>query len=253
MRPVAFAAVTVLGACTPAAYAPPARLNPLDTPSGPGAGGTDVQGEVGRLGTVFGPSLVDGNVRVRHAITEHVIVEGETGMAAVTNPGEVVTSSARSTTTPASARTSRDGYTGRGGVILQGVDGAVRGALTVGIGGGYSQVAGGWTSIDVGAGFGGTHRWVRPWFTGDVGMNQPVSPRPFTVAYGDSEDTTLEMTANAIVRGTLGLELGPIDRAFVVGLSVTKVIADSNGAFGADRSSGNDGFIGIAAGFRARL
>ena len=249
MRSLAFAA---LAACTPSAYAPPARFTPLDTPTAPTAG-TDVQGEVGRIGSVFGPSLVDGNFRARHAMTDHLVLEGETGMAAVTNEGSVVTSSARSTTPQDSASTSRDAYTGRAGVILQGIDGGVRGALTAGIGGGYSPVAGGWTSVDIGAGFGGTHRWIRPWFNGDLGVNQPVSARPFTVAYGDSESTTLELTPNLMVRGTVGLELGPIDRAFIVGLSVTRVVADSNGASGSARGDGDDGFIGIAAGFRARL
>ena len=257
MRPRAFAAITVsmmaTGACTPSAYAPPARLTPLDTPSAPAAGGTDVQGEVGRLGTVFGPALVDGNFRARHALNDHVVVEGEAGMAAVTNAGTVVTPEARSTVPVAHASTSRDAYTGRGGVILQGVDGAVRGALTAGLGGGYSPVAGGWTSLDVGGAFGGTHRWFRPWLAGDLGLNEPLGAHPFTVAYGDSEQTTLELTPNAIVRGTFGIELGPVDRAFILGLSVTRVIAESNGAFGADRSSGGEGFVGIAAGFRARL
>lgn len=250
MRSLAFAA---LAACTPSAYAPPARFTPLDTPSAPAAGGTDVQGEVGRLGSVFGPSLVDGNFRARHAMTDHLVVEGEAGMAAVTNAGTVVTSDPRSTVPVAHASTSRDAYTGRAGVILQGVDGGVRGALTAGIGGGTSAVAGGWTSVDVGAGFGGTNHWIRPWFNGDLGVNQPVGARPFTVAYGDNESTTLELTPNLMVRGTFGLEVGPIDRALVVGLSVARVVADSNGATGSARGAGDDGFIGIAAGFRARL
>lgn len=251
MRILAFA---VLAACTPAAYAPPARFTPLDSPSAPTAGGTDVQGEVGRLGTIFGPSLVDGNVRARHAMTDHLVLEGETGMAGVTNEGSVVTESARTTIGVEHPQsTSRDAYTGRAGAILQGIDGGVRGALTAGIGGGYSPVAGGWTSVDIGAGFGGTYRWIRPWFNGDLGVNQPVSARPFTVAYGDNESTTLALQPNLMLRGTLGLELGPVDRAFVVGLSVTRVIADSNGASGSARSDGDDGFVGIAAGFRARL
>ena len=187
-------------------------------------------------------------------MTDHLVLEGETGMAAVTNEGSVVTASARSTTgSQDSTSTSRDAYTGRAGVVLQGIDGGVRGALTAGIGGGYSPVAGGWTSVDVGAGFGGTHRWIRPWFNGDLGVNQPVSARPFTVAYGDNESTTLELTPNLMVRGTVGLELGPVDRAFIVGLSVTRVVADSNGASGTARSDGDDGFLGVAAGFRARL
>jgi hypothetical protein len=260
MVPARLLALALVAACTPSAYAPPARLISLDSPTAPRARGTDVQAEIGRIGTVFGPDLAAGNLRARHAITDKVVVEAETGMATVENEGTVVVNApvARSTTgVPVThASTSRDAYTGRAGAMLQGTDGAIRGALTAGLGGGYSPVAGSWTSVDVGAAVGGAGRWIRPWFTGELGLNQPLSARPFTVSYGDvdeTDQTTLAMTSNVMVRSTLGLELGPIGRAFVLGLSVTRVYADSNGQLGAQPDRDGDAFIAVAAGFRARL
>jgi len=260
MAPVRYLALALIAACTPTAYAPPARMISLDSPTAPRARGTDVQAEIGRIGAVFGPDLAAGNLRTRHAVTDTIVVEAEGGMAKVENEGTLVvdTPVQRSTTSvPAtSPSTSHSAYTGRAGAILQGTDGAVRGALTAGIGGGYSPVAGGWTSVDVGASAGGTNRYIRPWFAGDLGYNQPLSPRPFTVSYDDldeTEQTTLELTSNMMVRGTFGLELGPAESAFVLGLSVTRVFADTNGQVGASQNSGGDAFIAVAAGFRALL
>ena len=155
-----------------------------------------------------------------------------------------------------SAGGSRDAYTGRAGIQLQGVDNKVRGALTAGLGGGYSPVAGGWTSVDLGASVGGTHRWIRPWFAGELGWNQPLSARPFTVQYGDSdpEQAVLALTSNLMARGTFGLELGPVSRALVLGLSVTRIYADTNGALDSTHEqAGGDAYVAVAAGFRAQL
>jgi hypothetical protein len=258
MVAVRLLAVALVAACTPAAYAPPARLISLDSPTGPQARGTDLQGEVGRIGTLWGPALSNGNLRARHALSDSVVLEGETGIAHVENEGTVVTtptSLARSTTVPVrSTSSSRDGYTGRAGVMLQGIDGSIRGALTAGLGGGYSPVAGGWTSIDLGASAGGTNRYIRPWFAGELGFNQPLSHRSFIVDYGDNEQAVLALTANLMARGTFGLELGPVRRAFVLGLSITRVYADTNGALDVNHAeAGGDAYVAVAAGFRALL
>lgn len=251
-------AVLVASACTPAAYAPPSRPIALDSPTAPRAGGTDVQGEVGRIGAFWGPDLVDGNLRVRHAVSDLVVVEGEAGMAYVDNDGSVgvpSSTAARTTTTPGTPVLqggSRDAYTGRGGVVLQGGHGPVRGALTAGLGGGYSPTAGGWTSVDVGASAGGTNHWLRPWAAVDLGLNTPWSHRVFVVDYGD-QSSTLALTRDAIVRVTCGLELGPVGRALVLGLSVTQVIASDDGVLGDQADAGDDGYVGVAIGFRARL
>jgi hypothetical protein len=255
--------LAVVAACNPSAYAPPARFIALDSPTAPHARGTDVQAEIGRIGTMWGPDLAAGNLRARHAVSDSVVIEAETGMASVENEGTVVAndSAARtttSTTVPVShvSSDSHDAFTGRAGAILQGTDGKIRGALSAGIGGGYSPVAGGWTSVDVGASAGSTHPWIRPWASGELGYNQPVGARQFAVQYGDGDDTdqtTLEMTSNLMARGTLGLELGPIERAFVVGMSVMRVFADTNGVVGTGQLAGDDVFIAVAAGFRAQL
>jgi hypothetical protein len=255
-------ALVLVAACTPSAYAPPARLISLDSPTAPAARGTDVQGEIGRIGQMFGPDVAAGNFRARHGLTDNLVVEGEGGMARVENEGTLIVNQpiARSTTggtQVTQASDSRNAYTARGGLILQGTDGAVRGALTLGAGGGYSPVAGGWTSIDAGGSVGGTGRWIRPWFATDLGFNQPVGAHPFTVQYDDTDQTdttTLQMTQNLMVRGTLGLELGPVTRAVVLGLSVTRLYADTNGQLGTTSQSDSDGaFVAVAAGFRALL
>lgn len=231
----------------------------LDSPSGPAAHDTDLQGELGRVGAIWGPDLMSGNVRARHALTDHLVLEGETGLSRVENEGTVVATPTLQRTTSGTIETqgasdSRNAYTGRGGVVLQGVDGAVRGALTAGLGGGYSPVAGGWTSIDIGAGFGGTNRWVRPWLSGELGYNQPLSQRAFIIDYGDDEQAVLQLTANFTMRTTAGIELGPTDSALLVGMQVTRVVANSNGALDeGHRSSGDDGFIALAAAFRVLL
>lgn len=264
MAAARFLALALIAACTPSAYAPPARLISLDSPTAPTARGTDVQGEIGRIGQMFGPDVATGNLRARHALSDNLVIEGETGLAKVENEGTVVVNQpiARSTTGPTgtlltSQSTSRDAYTARGGVILQGIDGGVRGALSAGAGGGYSPTAGSWTAIDVGASAGGTGRWVRPWFAGELGLNQPLNARPFSVQYGDidqTDTTTLEMTSNLMVRGTLGLEIGPVARAVVLGLSVTRLYADTNGQLGSDAYNDAGGaFVAVAAGFRALL
>jgi hypothetical protein len=261
MVPARFLAVALIAACTPAAYAPPARLISLDSPTAPRGRGTDVQGEIGRIGTLWGPDLASGNIRARHGLSDNVVIEGETGVSQVENEGVVVTNPGLARTTGATvpvrtASDSRDAYTGRAGVILQGIDDKVRGALTAGVGGGYSPVAGGWTSIDIGASAGGTHRWIRPWFAGELGFNQPLSSRPFVVQYGDSdpEQAVLALTSNLMARGTFGLELGPVRRAVVLGLSVTRVYADTNGALDTNHEqSGGDAYVAVAAGFRAQL
>jgi hypothetical protein len=250
MSPVRYAALALIAACTPVAYAPPSRLISLDSPTAPRAGGTDVQAEVGRLGSIFGPDLVDGNLRTRYAIDDGLAVEGEAGVARVMNEGNVYTETPSGNLRTQDA--TRTGYTARAGIIRHGRDGSVRGAVTAGLGGGYAPIAGGWASADVGASVGGTNHWVRPWFAGDLAYNQPVSSRRFAVSNDDSE-TTLEMAANGMVRLTIGLELGPENCALLLGFSVTTVLASSNGVLDNEPHDGNEGFLTLAAGFRAQL
>ena len=64
----------------------------------------------------------------------------------------------------------------------------------------------------------------------------------------------LALTSNLMARSTVGLELGPEDSAFVVGLSVIRIFADTNGALDTNHAqSGGDAYMSIAAGLRVLL
>ena len=258
-RLLRFLPLLLAAACAPEAYAPPARAIALDAPTVPRAGGTDAQAELGAIGTVFGPSLSDSNLRIRHAVSKSVVIEGETGRLRDEDAGSIVAvqpvarTSGTAPTAPAQpSNPSRDAYTGRAGVMLHGRDEHVQGALTAGLGGGYSPTAGGWTSIDVGGSFGGTNHWIRPWTSGDLGVNLPWGSRELVVSDGTTE-TALVMTSDLMARWTVGVELGPPAYTALLGLSFTRIFADSNGALGASAAPGGDGYIGAGVGFRARL
>ena len=66
-------------------------------------------------------------------------------------------------------------------------------------------------------------------------------------------ETALVMTQDLMARWTIGLEIGPPAYTALLGLSVTRIFADSNGALGASAGPGGDGYVGAGVGFRARL
>jgi hypothetical protein len=231
--------ILLAAACTPRAYAPPARLGALDSPIAPPAGETDAQLEVSRVGTVFGPELVDGGGRVRHAVSDAVIVEGEARMLHVTNGTQAL---------------ARNGYGGRAGLILRAPeDHELRAALLFGVGGGRSATAGGWGSIDVGFALAGSHRWFRPIVGGDVAFNRPIAARKFTVGE-DDDATTLQLASNVLLRGTAGLELGPTHRAALIGGSVMRPIGRTGVVDPTpEPDRADDVFFAITVGFRTAL
>lgn len=233
LLPIAFTA------CAPSAYTPPARLLPLASPTGAPTG-TDAQIDVGRLGQVFGPQLDVGGLRLRHAVTPTVLVEGETALMHVANAG---------------SGGSRDAYTGRTGVVLRTPDPhAIRSALWCGVGGGYSPVAGRWGAVDLGVGVAGSHRLVRPLLALDAGVGVPLDERRFVVADTDGKARTLQLTRDATVRLALGVELGPPEATFVVGMSLMRIVSDDNGVVGAPPADGSDHmFASAGVGFRAAL
>jgi len=231
----------VLAACSPAAYAPPSRGFALDSPIAPTAGHQDVQGDLSRIGApVFGPDLVSGQARVRHALTPEVTVEGEAGILEVTNGG--------------TTSVSREGYTGRAGVMLgRELNDEIRGAITAGVGGGYAKAAGGWTAIDVGVAAAGEGRYVRPFLAAEVSLDRAISGHRFTVTDGDSE-TVLRLANNATVRGTLGIEFGRPEAAVLLGISLARIFANDNGVVsGSSSTDDTDLFIAIGAGVRIAL
>jgi hypothetical protein len=254
MKP-ALLALTLLAACAPALYTPAARPFSLDTPTTPAVGHQDVQADVGHGSEIFGPDIFAGSGRLRHAVSEGVVVEGEAGVMRVLHDGTRSDGSS--------------GYTGRGGVMLRSEeDGAVRGALTAGLGGGYAPVAGGWGSVDVGLAAAGTNHWFRPLFGVEGMLNHPIGAKTFTVSFADGAGvngapptptmTTLRFTDNGMLRFTFGFEVGPPDRALLLGMSLTQIMAASDGVVSTtntdppakDRSPA---FMSVSVAFRMSL
>ena len=231
--------IPLVAACAPRASTPPARLVALDSPIAPAAHGTDVQADLGHVGTMWGPELVNGGSRLRHAVSSAVVVEGEAGVMRVLNAGE---------------GGPRNAYSGRGGIMLRSSgETGLSAALSAGLGGGYASVAGGWGSVDVGGALAGTHRWFRPVVAGDASYNRPFGDKRFVVVEPDGTPSTLHLTQNVSVRGTLAVELGPTDRTVIVGLSVMRIVADSSGVIPEYDTSPDEVFVAIGGGFRATI
>jgi hypothetical protein len=197
--------VVVVGACTPRAVTPPSRTFVIDSPSAPEPGHSDVQLDAAGIGSLWGPELVGGNARLRRTIEPGVSVETDAGVLHVTNPGEA---------------SDRNGYTGRLGVLLHSRDKHL--ALGAGVGGGLSPTAGGWGSVDVHGAISGAHCYIRPMLGGGIGYSTPLGDTTFVVhqAGGDGSGTALQLPRNVIGELHLGLELGPPDKALVLGASL---------------------------------
>lgn len=207
-----FAAVLTLAAaaaCSPRAVTPPGRTLHLDSPNAPPVGQSDVQLGVSRVGTLWGPELVGGEARLRHAVSPGVVVEGEGGMLHLLNEG---------------SGENRNALTGRAGLLLrppEAEDHGARVALMLGLGGGTSRAAGEWATFDANAAIAGTHRWIRPVVTVGGGISRPLGDTTFMVTDSDGDVTTLQLPKNFSAQASAGLELGPTHRTLVLGATVT--------------------------------
>jgi hypothetical protein len=211
----------------------------MDSPTAPAPGGTDLQLDVARIGTIWGPELVGGNARVRHTLEPGVSVEVDGGVLHVTNPGE---------------GGDRNAYTGRLGVLRHSESRHL--ALGAGVGGGVSQTAGNWGAVDVFAVLSGAHRYARPMVIGGLGYSAPFGDHTFVVHDpGEEGDTTLRLPRNAIAQVHVGIELGPRHSALVLGASMLRfwrfedsVVNRTAGDFERDEV-----FLALGAGLRLAL
>ncbi|MEZ4403171.1 MAG: hypothetical protein R3B06_24315 [Kofleriaceae bacterium] len=227
-------------ACTPSAITPPARTFAFDSATAPAVGQTDVQVDLARAGTPFGPELIAGGGRVRHAVRPGILVEGEAGTFAITNEG---------------SGPGRMAYTGRAGAMFrpEGAEGLAV-AFNLGAGGGYAPAAGGWASADLGAVVTGTNRWVRPVLGVDVSHSRPIGNKVFTVTEPDGTASKLRLPVTTSLRGTAGLEIGPPDRAVILGASWLHGYRDQRSRVDstADEPSAED-YLLLGAGVRVGL
>ena len=211
MRPSVLAAslVAAAAACTPRAVTPPTRTFALDSPNAPAVGHSDVQMGAARIGTIWGPELVNADTRVRHAVRRGVVVEGEAGLLHLLNEG---------------GGDNRNAVTARIGVLLRPPEyetQELRVALSLGAGGGHSPAAGDWGTFDAGVLISGSHRWVRPVVGLGGGVSRPFGDTTFTVTEPDGDPTMLQLPRNLTGYYTAGIELGPPHRTVILGGSVT--------------------------------
>jgi hypothetical protein len=187
----------------------------------------DVQLDGNVAGEPLGPGISTGNVRYRRGVAEHVAIVGDTGIMRVDNGG--------STLNP---------YAGTARIGAQ-VSGDATDEMTAtvftGAGGGYSPVAGGWMSGDVGFAFSGDHRYVRPVMQLSAYVSQPVGTKAFNV-----DDTMLRLPLTFGLQGLFGFDLGPRPRAVMLGLAVGHLWTAKNDT----QDALSELFLGLGVGFR---
>jgi hypothetical protein len=215
-----------IAACTPRAFAPPARPMPLGSARTPAVGEGDVQLDGNASGEVFGPGIVAGNARYRHGVADNVAVTADAGFVRV---------SGDSTENPWAGL-------GRAGVqVASEANEDLDVAVFAGIGGGYAPAAATWASTDVGVMMSGDNKHVRPIFLVDAYFAQPFATKVFVV-----EDEMLRMPRTAGVQGLFGFEFGPKDRAVLVGFALAKLWSAANDVQEADSAT----FVGLGGGMR---
>jgi hypothetical protein len=189
-------------ACAPAAVSPPARTFALESAMTPAAGHNDLQLDIARGGQFWGPDLTTGGGRLRQGIGNDVALETDGEILHLNNPG---------------TGGDRNAFVGRLGIVA--AESGHHAAITAGAGAGHSAAAGDWGSADLGAVVNATNPYVRPVLAAGFGYSAQIGRKTFTVSYDQSSRETLQLPRNAFFRVDVGLEFGPPDTAFFVGMS----------------------------------
>lgn len=239
--------VVPLAACTPRAVSPPTRTFALASPNAPRVGGSDVQLGAARIGTIWGPELMGGDTRVRHAVGNSAVLEADAGLLHVTNDG---------------MGGSRTAFTGRVGVMLRPPEWETheaRIAMTLGAGGGYAPAAGSWGAFDLGVVLAGSHRWVRPVVGMGGGLARPFGDTTFDVVEPDEDGGpgtryTLQLPRNFTAHAAAGVELGPAHRTLTLGASMTHFwLQEPSVLSETEESSDTDFYVAVGAAMRFAL
>ncbi|HEY4240085.1 MAG TPA: hypothetical protein VGM88_09730 [Kofleriaceae bacterium] len=225
-------------ACSPTPYAPPARFAMLDSPIAPTAGTTDIGAQVGVTGgPIFGPSFEQGGASVRTGVSPNVAISIE-GQQLHLDDGD--------------SRYDHNAFAGHLAVAYHDADpqAVIHGSLFAGVGGGIAPAAGTFASVDVGGGFAGAAKYIRPFLVGDFSYNAPLSTKPFELDDSGGDLESFVLHPDLTIRGTFGLELGPRNLCALVGLSITDLIPTE--AAGGDADP-NPAFVSANVGFRAQM
>jgi hypothetical protein len=229
---VQFLPVLFLGACTTHAFTPSARPMPMSPVEIPKPHEHDLQIDGNIAGELLGPGISAGNVRYRRGVAEHVAVVADTGLLRVDQGGDDSMSS------------SLNPYAGtaRIGAQLTGdATDELEATVFTGGGAGYSPVAGGWMSGDLGFAVSGDHRYVRPVLQLSAYVSQPVGTKVFSV-----NDTMLRLPLTVGLQGLFGFDLGPRSSSVMLGLAVGHLWTAAN-----DKQDAlSELFMGLGVGFR---
>jgi hypothetical protein len=230
--------VPLVAACTPRAVTPPSRTFVMDTPRLT-TGHRDFQIDVAKIGTIWGPDLTGSNARLRAAVSDSTILEGEGGLLHVNNEG---------------SGGDRNAYTGRLGAIWRSED--QRLSAGAGLGGGISKHAGGWAAGDVGVLATGKNPNIRPVIGASFGYSTPLDrSRTFTVADADGVDTRLRLPRDLTLAVHVGIELGTEEVSLLAGLSMIKFIPleDSVLDDGTDEIDEDETYLAAGLGVRFKI
>jgi hypothetical protein len=225
-----------IAACSYASYAPPARTMPLETAVAPAVGHGDVQIEGNLVAAIFGFDTTNGGVRLRQGIDEHVAISGDLGVLTVN--GETA------------GGEDHRAYLSRVGVHVHQADRAPGPhiALTGGIGGGTSALAGRWAAFDLGVIASSNGTYVVPFIAVDGFASVPVDAKDFTWTDSSGDPKTDRLTPTAGYRFTAGLEVrpygGPDSEVSLLGGVMIGGIADADD---------DEVFLGLGAAVRATL
>ncbi len=216
-------------ACSNASYTPPSRTMPLETAQAPAVGQTEAQLELNQVGAVLGFDTSNGAARLRHGVTDNLAVSVDLGLLHVNGD---------------STQRERNAVLGRVGAHVH-APGTSYVALTAGVGGGSSSLAGRWASADVGVVLSGDSKYAVPFLSGEAFVSRPIDPPAFSFQSGEHVVTT-QLTPSRGARATAGVALRTARTSrtsLLIGLSWGVI----------DDAESRDDVLGVGAGLKLSL
>ena len=213
--------------CAVHAFTPPARPMPLSSMETPKNGEGDLQLDGTANGEPLGPGITSGNARYRRGVADDVAITGDLGFMRAN--GEAMGETPFAGTARVGAQVQHD------------VNGELMAGAFAGAGMGYAPAAGGWLSADVGVGFTGMNRHIRPTFVVDAYASQPFASETFYAS-----GTALRLPRTFGTQFLVGFELGKRERAAVIGFSIAQLWATATRYQEAESQM----FLGLGGGFR---
>jgi len=226
MRVAIVCVALVAGACSRNVYTPPARVSVLEPAATTGRGQTQLVGQFGSHGDLFGPTLTAGGVGARHGLSERLDVVADAAFGVVSDDDEDVDEDGRI----GMARAGVKYGIGPDDVL------AVRG----GLGGGYAPAGGGYVSTDVGAVLSLPFKYFAPWIATAAFVSTPIGAKDVRVGPEDDAFDRGETTAG--IGGSFGARVGTKTFGVALGAALTLIADDDE----------NDTFfsLGLSADYR---